>query len=172
MKKIACMLFFALALASCNNEKKNEIAPEKEVAEANNTTKYATFGDSISADGYLSMDEMREKYNNLALGDTLNVKFKSQSKEVCQEKGCWMTVDLGEGQESFVRFKDYAFFVPKNAGDREVITEGKAYLEEISVDELKHYAKDAGKSQEEIDQITEPKRTLRFEATGVLIAEE
>ena len=166
------MLFFALALASCNNEKKSETAPEKEVAEANNANKYATFGDSISADGYISMDEMRAKYNDLTVGDTIQVKFKSKSKEVCQKKGCWMTVDLGEEKESFVRFKDYEFFVPMNAEDRDVITEGKAYLEEIPVDELKHYAKDAGKSQEEIDQITEPKRTLRFEATGVLIAEQ
>lgn len=172
MKKISCILFFVLALASCNNEKKSETAPETEVATTNEDVKYATFGDSISANGYISMTEMKEKYDNLTLGDTIHVKFKSKTKKVCQKKGCWMTVDLGEEKESFVRFKDYEFFVPMNAEDRDVITEGKAYLEEIPVDELKHYAKDAGKSQEEIDQITEPKRTLRFEATGVLIAEQ
>lgn len=172
MKKIPCILFFALALASCNNEKKSETTPETEVATTNENVKYATFGDSISADGYISMTEMKEKYDNLTLGDTIHVKFKSKTKKVCQKKGCWMTVDLGEEKESFVRFKDYLFTIPRNAEDRDVITEGKAYLEEIPVDELKHYAKDAGKSQEEIDQITEPKRTLRFEATGVLIAEQ
>ncbi|WP_277632323.1 DUF4920 domain-containing protein [Avrilella dinanensis] len=172
MKKIPCILFFALALASCNNEKKSETTPETEVATTNEEVKYATFGDSISADGYISMTEMKEKYDNLTLGDTIHVKFKSKTKKVCQKKGCWMTVDLGEEKESFVRFKDYLFTIPRNAEDRDVITEGKAYLEEIPVDELKHYAKDAGKSQEEIDQITEPKRTLRFEATGVLIAEQ
>ena len=172
MKKISCILFFALALASCNNEKKSETTPETEVATTNEEVKYATFGDSISANGYISMTEMKEKYDNLTLGDTIHVKFKSKTKKVCQKKGCWMTVDLGEEKESFVRFKDYLFTIPRNAEDRDVITEGKAYLEEIPVDELKHYAKDAGKSQEEIDQITEPKRTLRFEATGVLIAEQ
>src|SRR5690606_42048835 len=143
-----------------------------EVATTNEEVKYATFGDSISADGYISMTEMKEKYDNLTLGDTIHVKFKSKTKKVCQKQGCWMTVDLGEEKESFVRFNDYLFTIPRNAEDCDVITEGKAYLEEIPVDELKHYAKDAGKSQEEIDQITEPKRTLRFEATGVLRSEE
>lgn len=170
MKKITGILFFALALASCNNEKKTDISADKEIAATENI-KYASFGDSISADGYISMDEFRETFDNLAVGDTIDVKFKSKSKKVCQKKGCWMTVDLGEEKESFMRFKDYAFFVPMNAEDRDIIAEGKAYHEIISVDELKHYAKDAGQTQEEIDKITEPRRTLRFEATGVLIAD-
>jgi hypothetical protein len=39
-----------------------------------------------------------------------------------------------------------------------------------SVDELKHYAKDAGKSQAAIDSIVAPKVTYSFMADGVLIA--
>jgi hypothetical protein len=34
-------------------------------------------------------------------------------KEVCQQKVCWMKVDVGNGEEMLVRFKRYAFFVPK-----------------------------------------------------------
>lgn len=172
MKKLTSILFLALALTACNNEKTNNISDENSAINDTEETSYASFGDNISAEGYISMDEMRNQFNDLALGDTLDVKFKSKTIKVCQKKGCWVTVDLGENQESFIRFKDYKFVVPKNAEDREIIAEGKAFLEEIPVDELKHYAKDAGKPQEEIDKISEPKRTLRFEAAGVLIAEQ
>ena len=103
-------------------------------------------------------------------GDTLEVKFKSGINEVCQKKGCWMTLDLADDKEAFVKFKDYGFFVPKNAQDKEVIVNGKAFVSVESVDVLKHYAKDAGKSQAAIDSITEPKVTYSFMADGVLIA--
>ena len=82
-----------------------------------------------------------------------------------------MTVALNDDQTTMVRFKDYGFFVPMNAGDRNAVMEGKAFVRETSVEELKHYAKDAGKSEEEIAKITEPKRELAFEASGVLIEE-
>ena len=46
---------------------------------------------------------------------------------------------------------------------------GKAYYQITSLDELRHYAEDAGKSAEEIAAITEPKKELRFLASGVLL---
>jgi hypothetical protein len=134
-------------------------------------TKYAAFGDKIVADNALTREQMLKKYNTLKPGDTVNVKFKSTIKNVCQKKGCWMTLDMPTGKESFVRFKDYGFFVPLNAGSREAIVNGKAFVSEISVAELKHYAKDEGKSQAEIDKITQPKLTYGFEANGVLITQ-
>ena len=48
---------------------------------------------------------------------------------------------------------------------------GKAYITETSVDDLQHYAEDAGKSQEEIAAITSPKLTYNLEADGVLLAQ-
>ena len=71
-----------------------------------------------------------------------------------------------------VKFKDYGFFMPKNIAGKEVIIDGKAYVSELSVEEQRHYAEDAGKSEEEIAAITEPKRTYSFEANGVLLKEE
>ena len=121
-------------------------------------------------DGALSTDEMMKKFADLKEGDTLEVKFKSEINEVCQKKGCWMTLDLADDKEAFVKFKDYGFFVPKNAQDKEVVVNGKAFVSIESVDVLKHYAKDAGKSQTAIDSITEPKVTYSFMADGVLIA--
>lgn len=144
--------------------------PSKSAAEKP-AFKYASFGSKISSDKALSKDQMRQKYAALKKGDTVNVKFASTIMSVCKKKGCWMKMDLGESKESFVRFKDYGFFVPLNSDASPAIVSGKAFLDVISVDELKHYAKDGGKSQAEIDQITQPKITYAFQADGVLIQE-
>ena len=47
--------------------------------------------------------------------------------------------------------------------------EGKAYREVTSVDELKHYAEDEGKTPEEIAAIVEPVEELKFMASGVIL---
>ena len=61
--------------------------------------------------------------------------------------------------------------MPKDIAGREVIVNGKAFVNEVSVEELRHYAEDAGKSEEEIAQITEPEKTYSFLADGVLLKE-
>ena len=153
MKKTLSIALIALLLVSCEEKKE-----------------YATFGDSISDEGALSNVEMMEKFASLKEGDTLNVKFKSTINEVCQKKGCWMALDLTNEKETFVKFKDYGFFVPLNAQNKEVVVNGKAFISVETVADLKHYAKDAGKSQAAIDSITKPEVTYSFMADGVLIA--
>ena len=157
----------SIVLSSCKVEKKGEKSTTNDTEVQK--IEYASFGEKITDAEAISADEMRAKFKNLKAGDTLNVKFTSTINEVCKKKGCWMKLDLGEEQESMVRFKDYGFFMPLNADAKEVVVNGKAYVTEISVDELQHYAKDAGKSEEEIAQITEPKYTYAFEADGVLM---
>lgn len=166
MKKIILFSIGIMAFISCNDKK--EVA-EAEVVEQVN---FKSFGDSITNESVLTKEEMLAKYETMKSTDTLNVKFGADIISTCAKKGCWMTLNLADGQESFVKFKDYAFFVPKEGAEEHyAVVEGKAFIEEISVDELKHYAKDAGKSQLAIDSIVEPKRTLRFMADGVLIAD-
>ena len=134
-------------------------------------TAYSSFGDEISQADAISFDKMAEKYASLKAGDTIPMKFSSQVNTVCQNKGCWMRVNLGE-EEALVKFKDYGFFVPKDIAGQEVIMEGVAFVDEMSVEDQKHFAQDAGKTQEEIDAITEPKRTLSFISSGVLVADK
>ncbi|SHJ76004.1 DUF4920 domain-containing protein [Flavobacterium haoranii] len=167
MKKHIFAVAILLSLFSCKDVKVEETTQEEKPL-----VEYATFGDLISADGALSNAEMMEKFNNLKEGDTVDVKFHSTINEVCQKKGCWMTLGLEGDKQAFVKFKDYGFFVPKNAQDKDVVVNGKAFVSVVSVDELKHYAKDEGKSQEAIDSIVEPKVTYSFMADGVLIAKQ
>ena len=83
-----------------------------------------------------------------------------------------MKLKLENDEQVMVKFKDYGFFMPKNIAGKEVIVNGKAYVTEVSVEEQRHYAEDAGMSSEEIAMITEPKKTYSFEADGVLLIEE
>lgn len=162
MKKTILILALTAFFVGC--EQKKEATPE--VAKVD----YAKFGDSISDEGALSNIEMMEKFVSLKEGDTLDVKFKSAINEVCQKKGCWMSVNLAGDETVFVKFKDYDFFVPMNAQNKDVVLNGKAYVNVESVADLKHYAKDAGKSQATIDSITMPEVRYSFMADGVLIA--
>ncbi len=138
-------------------------------AKAINVNDYALFGEKFTPSNVLNDKAMLKKYKTLKKGDTVTVKFKSKIKEVCKKKGCWMNMDLTDSKDSFIRFKDYGFFVPLNADGSQAIVAGKAYIDVVSVEELRHYAKDAKKSQEEINKITKPKVTYAFQATGVLI---
>ncbi|HZV69634.1 MAG TPA: DUF4920 domain-containing protein [Saprospiraceae bacterium] len=108
----------------------------------------------------------------LEVNDSVKVVMKAKVGEVCQAKGCWMNLvdPVATSDDAlFVKFKDYAFFVPKDISGREVLVEGVAYKEETTVDELRHYAEDAGKSAEEIAKITEPVSEKKFMATGVVL---
>jgi ribosomal protein S6E (S10) len=168
MKKILILGVILIAFISCKDAKNNE----KTAADTNelkaSEMAYASFGEKIDAKNVLTVKQINEKYDGLKVGDTLNVKFVSKINSVCSKKGCWMRLDAGEEKEVMVKFKDYGFFMPLDAKG-EVIVDGKAFVQETSVDELKHYAEDAGKSVEEIAKITEPKKTLSFVADGVLL---
>ena len=161
MKKTFVILCSILALTSCKKEEKG--------TENKSDIAYASFGDSISAENALSKEDLLATYAKMAQGDTVAVKFKSKIKAVCKEKGCWMNLDLAQGKEVFVKFKDYTFFVPTDSKDEEVIISGKAYVSVESIEDLKHYAKDGGKSQAAIDSIIAPKTKYSLMADGVLI---
>lgn len=105
------------------------------------------------------------------LGDkpTLTTRVTGLVEDVCQAKGCWMKITTTEGKTIRVTFKDYAFFVPKDIAGKKVTMEGIARKSETSVADLKHYAKDAGKTDLEIAKIIQPEYDLTFEAEGVII---
>ncbi|SHI38917.1 protein of unknown function [Mesonia phycicola] len=171
MKRIIFSLS-VLALISCKDVSKEpsqeNTQDAKDMAIASET-KYASFGEKIDEENVISASEMKAKFDAMSVGDTLDVKFKSTVDKVCKEKGCWMKLKLADSLTSFVKFKDYKFFVPLDAENKETIVEGKAYITETPVEELKHYAQDAGKTEEEIAAITEPKKEYAFMATGVLM---
>lgn len=129
------------------------------------------FGAKINTNNTISYDELLEKMSKV---DSLNSKVVGKVTEVCQKKGCWMSIAAKDANkpEMFVKFKDYEFFMPKDIAGRRVVMEGYAFKTTTSVEELQHYAEDAGKSKEEIAAITEPEEELQFLASGVILLEE
>lgn len=133
------------------------------------TASFSSFGEKIRADAHISSAMMSRKYAAMAINDTVPSKFLGQVIDVCQAKGCWMRLKLNNGSTTMVRFKDYGFFMPKDIAGKMVIVDGLAFVEEMTVADQKHYARDAGKSESEIAQITEAKKMYGFEANGVLL---
>ncbi|WP_420459597.1 DUF4920 domain-containing protein [Neolewinella sp.] len=126
-----------------------------------------SFGAGFEAERVVPADRLLATYSPEELTDSVHTTLRGRVNEVCQAKGCWMIVAAGNGEEMMVKFRDYGFFVPKDIAEREVILHGVAYYQVTSVDELRHYAEDAGQSPEEIARIDTPKRELRFLADGV-----
>jgi hypothetical protein len=147
MKRLLVILAIATALVSCSGQA-------------------AKFGAEIDEAGAVPVKQLLAD-----MGDKEEMPAKVEGKitECCKKKGCWMNIDKGDGTTMKVTFKDYGFFVPKDADGKTAVFQGRAYRDTVSVETLRHYAEDAGKSKEEIEKITEPQVDVAFEADGVII---
>ena len=161
MKKLIFSALIIFTLISCKKNEENQIVVIQ--------NDYSKFGVNITANNAITKEDLLEKYKTLKEGDTIIVKVASKIEDVCQKKGCWMNLELSKEESALVKFKDYGFFIPLNSAKSDVIINGKAFVSIESVTKLRHYAKDAGKSQAAIDSIKEQETTYSFEADGVLI---
>ena len=127
--------------------------------------KGVTYGAGTTPDGSVPVTDLEKKMVN----NKFEGKITGKVVEVCQEKGCWMKIEKAGGETMMVKFKDYGFFMPKDIVGKEVVVDGTASVKETSVKQLQHYAKDAGKSKEEIEKIKKPKKDVQFLASGVLV---
>lgn len=124
--------------------------------------KFGTYGDEITAESTITIDEFLTRVNE----DEETFKVRGVIEEVCQMKGCWMTMRNEQGANVRVTFKDYGFFVPKDISGSEVIIEGIASEEVLDEDVARHYAEDGGKEYDE-----SMRNTITFVARGVLVKE-
>ena len=159
MKKFSLLTVSIALIVGCQSPATEET---KEI-------RYSSYGNAIPNENAMSVQNI----NTLMEGsDSLKIRLSGTIEKTCKMKGCWMTVKTGETETMRVTFQDYGFFVPKDSvGGRNAIFEGKAFKTITSVEMLKHYAQDEGKSSDEIKAITEPKEEYTFVATGVLIEE-
>ena len=127
--------------------------------------KGVTYGAGTTAEGAISVNDLQKQIT----GNSYTGKIKGKVVEVCQEKGCWMKLEQTDGEKLMIKFKDYGFFMPKDIVGKEVVLDGDAAVKEVSVKQQKHYAQDAGKTKEEIEKITTPKKEIQFVAKAVLV---
>jgi len=130
---------------------------------------YEQFGAGVKAgDALVTLEAVMQ---NPAAYVGKPVRLAAPITGVCQSKGCWMNLGkpLANGNPPvFVKFKDYGFFVPKDASGRQAVVEGELSFKQETVAETKHYLEDAGKT-EEAKKVTEGRKVLRFMASGVAI---
>ncbi|MEQ9187642.1 MAG: DUF4920 domain-containing protein [Cryomorphaceae bacterium] len=168
MKKILFIPAILIAFSACQNGADTANSESVDTTNSVEVKKpaIAFFGASIDEAGAVDVNEAPNKITGV---DSVNLKVKGVVAKVCQAKGCWMTMEYGEGESMHVSFRDYGFFVPKNIDGKEAVIDGTLYMETTSVEDLKHYAEDEGLSEEEIAAITEPETRLTFVADGVIV---
>ncbi|MBY5958515.1 DUF4920 domain-containing protein [Membranicola marinus] len=157
MKKLVCLLVATLLIA-CNSGLRKELNASHSDSE--------TFGERISVKKNQSLLAIQ---NDLQTTDTVFTSTVGLVSKVCQKKGCWMTI-RSEGEEApvfMVKFKDYGFFMPKDISGDTVLLQGKAFRQVTDVETLKHFARDAGKSEQDVAMITTPREEYIFIADGV-----
>ena len=127
------------------------------------------YGEKVSTEGAVDLNDVVKKLNGGSMFP--EVKIKAKITEVCPKKGCWLKLELENGETAMVKMKDYGFFLPLAAKGKTVIIDGEVNLKTTSVAELKHYAEDAKKTKEEIDAIKEPKKEVKVMAKGIVIVD-
>lgn len=158
------------SFSCCSGETKEETVHdgmhEKAVKPTSST---GNFGAVITAENAVLASELPAMLDG---NEKVDIKLIGSIDAVCKMSGCWMDVAMDNGEIIHVTFKDDAFVLPKDATGKTAVIEGVGSFEEIPVSMLKHLAEDDGKSQEEIDAITEPKMEYTFVAHGVIIQEK
>ncbi|MDX2250582.1 MAG: DUF4920 domain-containing protein [Bacteroidia bacterium] len=173
---VAVALFLFACSESADNHHDETVAETSETAE-----KMVYPADSVSPNGLVSFHGLRinedgvmpvMKVSEIMPAGSADqmVKLEGTIEACCQAKGCWMTVKLPNEESMRITFKDYGFFVPKDAAGKTAIFEGRIAYDTTSVETLRHYAVDGGMTEEAAaEKYTEPKVELSFEATGVMI---
>jgi hypothetical protein len=90
--------------------------------------KGVTYGAGTTAQGAIPVNDLDTKTTS----EKFTGKISGKVVEVCQEKGCWMKIEKADGEKLMVKFKDYAYFMPKNIEGKEVVLEGETIVKEVS----------------------------------------
>lgn len=160
MKRLILSIVTASLLAACGSK------PQTRLQAIEYVKGTAVYGDSVKNENVIDYQAIPTAMKH---EDEMDLKIKGLVSEVCNKKGCWLSMKLENGQEMRVTFKDARISVPANLKGKEVILDGLAYVDTISIEKQKHYAEDAGKAPEDIAKITSPKRELAFQATGLVV---
>ena len=130
------------------------------------TEVYEVFGSEISEwNDALTLSEIilsKEDYSSK------EITVETEVAEVCAKKGCFFIARDGE-LTARVTFKDYSFFVPTDSQGKSVKLVGVFQVNELTEEQAKHYAEDAG---EDPDTITGSQKEYSIVATSVLVPKD
>ncbi len=164
------LITVSIFLISCNNNQRESKTknqkpiemPGKKVAK-DNTTGY---GENVTMENAADATRIPSMLQN---ENEKQVKVIGKIEKVCQMEGCWLDIDLGNGETMHVTFKDESFVVPKDIAGKIVLMNGVVSKETIPVEMARKIARDEGKSESEINSIVTPQVEFSYEATGLVI---
>ena len=124
------------------------------------------FGQDIDTASALTTDQA------LALLDSstsASCTVMGNVSEICQAEGCWLKLSLSDGSGLLVMMKEHSFAVPKTINGKSVFVGGIITRDTTSVATLQEYAKEDGKTADEIAAITEPEIKPVVVPTGIIV---
>ncbi len=157
MKKILLALSFVCIGFALNAQ------PPKVPADAG-----SVFGQKTTAENAISVDQLFSMMQSKKENKEMNVKLKGVVTQVCEKEGCWIKVQSPDGS-MMVKMKDHKFVVPMVLNGKTIVIDGIADEKLTTVEQLRHFAEDAGKSKEEIAKIKNAKREITVQAKGILV---
>ena len=134
---------------------------------------YDVYGEPLDTDESIVALTPAALTEDVGTYDNTVVRVEGTVAQVCKMAGCWLTMENATGQPIRVQVprdsSGYVFTFPTDLGIAEVIVEGTVQADTTSVETLRHFAEDEGRSQEEIDAITAPQPTVVLTARGALV---
>lgn len=176
MKRIftALLTVGLFAVAGCTDEPDNvyDAAPEESAVAGD--AEFTSYGDELTMDDDLVALTPASLTADPSAYDGTVVRVEGTIAKVCRNRGCWLTLDNPTATPVRVEVPrdaagGYVFTFPTDLPVSEAIIEGTVRVDTTSVETLRHFAEDEGRSQEEIDAITAPEPTVVLTARGALV---
>jgi hypothetical protein len=161
MNKIVYFAFTAMLMGGCDHSHNQNAAVE------NAAPAQEFYGEKF--DLAMTSIPVSALMTNLEGKDSVETVIEGVIDQTCPNAGCWLNLKKDDGTVQKIT-TDHVFFVPlEGCEGLKAKAKGKAFYDEISVEDQQHYAREEGKTEEEVAAITEPKKILSFVATGVMI---
>jgi len=161
--KYPSLVLLLLITVSCGQTQQK---PGK--AETAVTSSTGNFGNEFPSDNAIPAIQVAGIFTD---SDTAAITISGKISASCKHTGCWMDLDMGNNVTIHVTFENESFTIPLDAAGKNAVAEGIAIRELIPVETLRNYAREDGKSDEEVAAITAPVFAYEFIAKGVLIEE-
>lgn len=154
-------IILVIFLASCQQN----VRPDRD-NRAETTAEEGIYGEKIMPEGAVTELDYDMLFEEAEMAE---FKVAGHIAASCKYSGCWMDIELSDGEVIHVTFLDESFTIPLDASGKDVIAGGIVSRKMIPVETLQNYAREDGKSDEEIAAITEPAFAYKFIAKGVII---
>lgn len=142
----------------------DDMKKDGEKVEAKELTDGTLYGAEINADSKILT--IAEIYADTAGFSGKTVVVKGSMSELCRSGGCWTVIS--DGTMNIRALTLHKFIMPKemDIAGKVAVIEGVFSVKEITEDQAKHFAEEAGTDP---NLITGPQKMYRIMATGIKI---